>query len=142
MNDGSNHTTKADWCKSVYWLLASRVGAPEPPPDRWQWLQAQAQLEDTAARYNLLATTRNEPGSTNFNSAGVQNYPSYTAGVRATVETLMLSYYKHVVLCLFDPQQPFGYYRRLVHASPWSGSDDYWIPVFSKAWGEAPLEGD
>jgi hypothetical protein len=44
--------------------------------------------EFTQARWNPLATTHPMPGSTDFNTVGVQNYRSLTQGVRASVETL------------------------------------------------------
>jgi len=56
--------------------------------DRWQdW-------ENTNACWNPLATTRRIPGwLCNFNGVGVQNYRDQSMGIRATVETLKLSYY-------------------------------------------------
>lgn len=44
--------------------------------------------EGTAARYNPLATTYELPGSTDFNSTGVQNYASLSQGNKATRLTL------------------------------------------------------
>ncbi len=44
--------------------------------------------EGTAARFNPLATTRRLPGSTNFNSVGVQEYPHLPEGLTATRLTL------------------------------------------------------
>lgn len=44
--------------------------------------------EGTSARYNPLATTLRVSGSTDFNSVGVQDYPSLSVGVQATKRTL------------------------------------------------------
>ena len=44
--------------------------------------------ENTAACWNPLATTWGMPGSTNFNSVGVQNYPDQATGILATANTL------------------------------------------------------
>ena len=44
--------------------------------------------EGTSAKYNPLATTKNMPGSTHFNSVGVRNYPSLATGIKATQLTL------------------------------------------------------
>ncbi len=48
------------------------------------WMQA----EGSDAAFNPLATTRRMPGSSDFNSAGVQNYASAHDGVEATAATL------------------------------------------------------
>jgi hypothetical protein len=44
--------------------------------------------EGTQAAYNPLATTHRMPGSTDFNSVGVQNFVSLAQGLQATRETL------------------------------------------------------
>jgi hypothetical protein len=44
--------------------------------------------EGTMATWNPLATTFDEPGSTTYNSSGVQNYISKGQGIDATVATL------------------------------------------------------
>ena len=44
--------------------------------------------EGSRATWNPLDTTLRMPGSTNFNSVGVQNYRSLTQGLQATVLTL------------------------------------------------------
>ncbi len=57
-------------------------------------LQEWQRWENTAACWNPLATTRKIPGwLCNFNSVGVQHYADQNMGVRATIETLALSYY-------------------------------------------------
>lgn len=56
-----------------YWLAFGRV-----------W----ASYEGTDARYNPLATTQPMPGSTAFNSAGVQDYASIDDGIQATIWSL------------------------------------------------------
>lgn len=48
-------------------------------------------------KYNPLNTTQVEPGSTTYNSAGVQNYISATQGVNATVQTLLNGRYPDIV---------------------------------------------
>jgi hypothetical protein len=59
-----------------------------------------AAAEGTKARYNPLATTQPYAGATNFNSAGVKNYPSFAAGVAATVQTLKNGRYPFIVQSL------------------------------------------
>lgn len=52
-------------------------------------LQAWSRREGTRAHWNPLATTKGGyPGETNFNSAGVKNYPDEATGALATADTL------------------------------------------------------
>jgi hypothetical protein len=69
------------------------------------WMEA----EDTRAMYNPLATTKIKVGNTDarykeaggvLNSHNVRNYASFDEGVRATVDTLDGSLYRHVVSAL------------------------------------------
>jgi len=48
--------------------------------------------ENTTAVWNPLATTQPAPGTTDYNSVGVKNYPSSAAGIAATVATLRGGY--------------------------------------------------
>ena len=54
-------------------------------------LVAWQSAEGTDAAYNPLATTYREPGSTDFNSVGVQNYASLAQGIDAIHKTLEAS---------------------------------------------------
>jgi len=47
-----------------------------------------AAAEGGKASFNPLNTTLWRPGSTNYNSVGVKNYPSFDVGVEATASTL------------------------------------------------------
>lgn len=49
---------------------------------------AQIQAEGGKARFNPLNTTLKVPGSTDYNSVPVQNYPTWEQGLAATVSTL------------------------------------------------------
>ncbi len=66
-------------------------------------LVAQASKEDTGAANNPIATTEPAPGATDFNSAGVKNYPAYIEGLAATVATLRNGRYSQLVGVLSDP---------------------------------------
>lgn len=46
--------------------------------------------EGTQATWNPLATTKDWPGATTYNSHGVRNYPSMSDGIGATIATLEL----------------------------------------------------
>ena len=119
-------------------------------PDRWTWLVAWAQLEITEARFNLLATTLKIQGSTDFNDAGVQNYPTLDAGIEATKMTLCgvdaeSRGYLEIVDLLANPKATFGLFRTGVSMSAWSGQprdgDHYLIPDYDPSWGDRLLPG-
>ena len=74
--------------------------------------------EDTKAAFNPMATTLRVPNSTQFNSAGVQNYPDYATGVEATIHTLLLPYYVHVLEALSSPYT-LSDFAHAVEVSPW-----------------------
>lgn len=57
----------------------------------------------TGARYNPLNTELFMPGSTRFNSAGVQNYTSFNAGVLATTLTLEDGFFADLDAVLANP---------------------------------------
>jgi hypothetical protein len=84
--------------------------------------------ENTKAQYNPLATTltTHKPGETNFNDAGVKNYPDMETGIGATVETFSLSYYTPIREMLALKSFNEDSIKKAVAA--WSGlaeSDDY-----------------
>jgi len=58
-------------------------GGPSPNP------QEQTGGYDQGGAYNPWDTTLQEPGSTTYNSVGVQNYPDWQTGIKATVDTLL-----------------------------------------------------
>jgi hypothetical protein len=64
------------------------VGAPPTKVNR-QAIAAWLQAEGGTARWNGLNTTLEVVGSWDYNSVGVQNYPTYTIGVEANAETLL-----------------------------------------------------
>jgi hypothetical protein len=60
-------------------------------------LKAWARAEGGTARYNPLNTTEPWPGATDYNSAGVKNYPTGAAGIAATAATLVNGHYDGIV---------------------------------------------
>ncbi len=83
-------TTFGHWAH----LLLARLGAPACQ-DNLIVIVSWEVAEGTAAAYNPLATTHDYPGATEFNAAGVKNYPSLQAGLQATIETLRLGAATH-----------------------------------------------
>ena len=82
-----------------------------------QLLAAWGIAEGGTARDNPLNTTLRQPGSWNYNSAGVQNYPSAAVGIGATVKTLTNGYYVGIVNDLRSaiPRTPEQIVRRNAH---------------------------
>lgn len=64
------------------------------------WSAAESGTEpcdgQAGARYNPLNTTEPATGATDYNTVGVKNYPSWAAGVAATIATLRLNYYTEI----------------------------------------------
>lgn len=67
--------------------VTKRLGAEVTLHTRRAWA-AQMQAEGGGAHYNPFNTTLRMPGSSNYNSVGVQNYVSAEQGIEATVRTL------------------------------------------------------
>jgi hypothetical protein len=63
-------------------------------------LQTWRRFEGGTAVNNPLNTTEPAPGSTDYNDAGVQNYPSAAIGERMTAETLMNGRYTAILVKL------------------------------------------
>lgn len=78
------------------------------------WMAA----ENTKARNNPLATTRVSHHGTPFNSAGVQNYPTFAGGMDATVETISRTAYKHLREVIRSGKSAHAI-ATAVLASPW-----------------------
>src|SRR5512135_1047174 len=99
--------------------LLTELGAPVTD-ENLRFLRAWSQAEGTRAAHNPLATTKGGyEGASDFNSAGVKDYPSYEVGVKATADTLRLKHYQPIVEGLMagdtDPRD-LGY---RVARSPW-----------------------
>ncbi len=83
----------------VQFALAVLAGL-EAEPTVWaiSFLDEWARNEGAyAARYNPLATTRREPGSTCYNAVCVRHYPDFETGVAATVATLNQASFASIV---------------------------------------------
>jgi len=68
--------------------------------------------------YNWLNSTRQYPGSTNYNSVGVQNYINPQQGIEATVDTLTNGYYGGILDALAK-QAPLKNFAQTVYQSKW-----------------------
>jgi hypothetical protein len=104
-----------------YWRdILSGISAPDTQVQRDN-MNAWYECEGGTATYNPFNTTEPWPGATNYNSVGVKNYPSYQAGVSATIATLENGYYPGILAALRN-----GYNRAsfaaAVGGSPWGTS--------------------
>lgn len=85
--------------RSFWFEVAQQLQNP-PPTSEYAFtieaLEKWKPFENTGACWNPLATTWSMPGSTNYNSVGVKNYPDKNTGTRATANTLNLSYYNAI----------------------------------------------
>jgi hypothetical protein len=86
----TGHGTFDQWAR----LFLQTVGLPICSNNLVAVVAWQA-AEGTSAAWNPLATTLRMPGSTSFNSVGVQNYRSLEEGLQATAQTLWKGYSIH-----------------------------------------------
>jgi hypothetical protein len=83
--------------------LLNALGAPLTQPNIQAivaWEAREGGNWHNNARNNPLNTTMRVSGSTGINSVGVQSYPSWSAGLQATVKTLQLPAYAGIVTAL------------------------------------------
>lgn len=78
------------------------------------WLEG----ENTKAKNNGLATTRIGYGGTDFNSAGVKNYPTFALGMQATIDTINRAPYKKLRAAIHAGVSAHDIAAEIV-ASPW-----------------------
>lgn len=81
-------------------------------------LIGQMQAEGGSARCNPLNCVVKRPGSTNYNSVPVQNYPSWAVGVEATASMLKQANMKMLLDVLRDGTSATSYWNAL-GKSPW-----------------------
>lgn len=80
--------------------------------------------EDSTAHFNPLDTTEPYPGASDYNTVGVKNYPSFQAGVDATIKTLNNGDYGQV-LSTVHLGAPAVVILHAFGASPWGGVGNY-----------------
>lgn len=90
--------TRQDWAEG-FCAYAGFPGSRE----KTVALVAQAAKEDSQAAYNPLDTEEPGPNTTDYNSAGVKNYPSLLEGYGATLATFRNGYYPNLLAILEDP---------------------------------------
>lgn len=99
--------TREQWCKD----FLTAIGNTSPSTDTLNWIIGWTKIESAppGAMYNLLNTTQHMPGSTNFNSVGVQNFVSYAQGIDANRIVLENGLYPALLAALrTDDTQSLG----------------------------------
>lgn len=86
---------------TVTWgqAFCQRLGVPASLQNDL-FFRAWAQAEGGNAAYNPFNTTQRMPGSTSYNSTGVQNYVSAAQGFEATVKTIQNGQYNNILSAL------------------------------------------
>lgn len=87
--------------EEFYKAVLAGIGA-NVTPEKMKFLKAWRQAEGGKANYNPFNTTKSAPGTTDYNSVGVKEYPDRQTGLEATIKTLKLNYYKDLVSRLMD----------------------------------------
>jgi hypothetical protein len=95
--------SREDWCEAF--LVA--IGNTSPVQNVLDWVIMWTAYESSppGALYNLLNTTQRMPGSTDFNSVGVQNFVDFTQGITANKVVLFNGYYPHLADALVHNDQ-------------------------------------
>lgn len=104
-----------------YMMLASEIRA-NATPEFYDVMTAWQSAEGGDAAHNPFNTTRDAPGSTQYNSVGVKNYPTMEEGVRATAQTLLNGYYNKIVDALRRGAPHPYHVADLIGKSPWGTS--------------------
>lgn len=102
--------------------LLGKLGAPYNPENQ-RFLNAWVRAEGTKAAFNPLATTQTMGAPNNFNTLGggigVQNYPDFSTGLRATAKTLLNGRYGPIVSGLRSGSATAAQLAQAVADSPW-----------------------
>lgn len=94
--------SEADWITAVL----SGVGAPSTGANidsLTDWISHESVFPGgpgKGGQWNPLNTTQTEPGSTQYNSVGVQNYSDEQQGIQATIATLTNGNYSDILAML------------------------------------------
>jgi len=106
---------------AAWWTaILGQLHAPLDPTNASN-LDAWQACEGGTAAFNPFNTTEPWPGSSDYNSAGVKNYPNFNAGVLATVATLENGLYGSIISAL-KSSAPRSVFASAVGNSPWGTS--------------------
>ena len=109
------------------------LGISSPNQYQIQFITSWRQHEGGKASWNPFNSTKVYPGSKPYNYANVQSYPTREIGLKATLHTLNLDYYKNVRAAIKEIKDENGISKAMqaVNASPWGSKFN---PPIASAW--------
>jgi hypothetical protein len=109
------------------------LNIPNPNQFQIQFMKSWRQHEGASAAWNPFNTTKRKTGSLPYNSVNVQNYPDRQTGLKATIETLSLSYYTDVIKAIRNIKNENDISKAMVavNNSPWGSK---FTPPVASAW--------
>lgn len=130
VNPGSAEAATA---KNYFTAFLNGLGLPVTQ-DNLNALYGVAQLEGWNDRYNPLNVVQPEPGSSSFNSAGVQSYDSFDSGVQGAVTLFSNSHWTGVRAALAQGDNAEGVLRAFKAAYTWDPGVEF--PMGQASWGD------
>ncbi len=119
---------------SYFHQLADLLGVPHTNQNAYAWI-SWAQAEGGNAKFNPLNTTLDTgvPGTTDYNSVGVKNYPTVDAGLKATAQTLKQQNFANILEHLRASSAPKLTLRAVEHSQWGTGGLALRVLPFVKA---------
>lgn len=110
------------------------LGVTMPMNDWLIFCQAWQTTEGGGAKHNPFNTTEPMPGSTKYNSVGVQNYLNRDQGVTATVNTLKQKQYANLLTAMRSNADPY-YLAVMIGIGPWGTNTLLFVKVLAENYG-------
>lgn len=109
--------TRYEWIQDLIHALGNEQPLPEVEEFLLGWTFVETSANGPSAAYNLLNTTEHAVGSTDFNSAHVQNFTSYSQGIDVTAMLLRQSiFYTHLFAAIKNNDiKALGYGASMSH---------------------------
>lgn len=132
--------TRVEWAKA----FLEKIDAPIVRHNLWtlvSWMQA----EGGSAKFNPLNTTQKMPGSTNYNSIGVQNFVSFDQGVEANAKTILQDKFGYPsIVDHFRSGDRAVYTLRAIEGSNWGTGGIatqclYWVKKYWNDYSTKPI---
>ena len=124
---------EAATAKNYFTAFLNGLGLPVTQ-DNLNALYGVAQLEGWNDRYNPLNVVQPEPGSSSFNSAGVQSYDSFDSGVQGAVTLFSNSHWTGVRAALAQGDNAEGVLQAFKAAYTWDPGVQF--PMGQPSWGD------
>jgi hypothetical protein len=122
----------APTAQNYFTLFLQGLGMPVTQ-DNLNALYGVAQLEGWNNRYNPLNVVQQEPGSTAYNSVGVQQYADFDSGVKGAVSLFSNSHWTGVRAALQQGNNAQGVLNAFKAAYTWDPNVQF--PMGQSSWG-------